>query len=66
VLTQIAVPTKLIYGEADRRAPVQIGHQLHAQIPNSELAIIPGAGHMVYLEAAEAFNAEVRGFLTSH
>jgi pimeloyl-ACP methyl ester carboxylesterase len=66
VLPQIAVPTKLIYGEADRRAPVQIGHQLHAQIPNSELAIIPGAGHMVYLEAAEAFNAEVRGFLTSH
>jgi pimeloyl-ACP methyl ester carboxylesterase len=64
ILPQISVPTKLIYGEADRRAPVQIGQQLHAQIPNSELAIIPGAGHMVYLEAGEAFNAEVRGFLS--
>lgn len=64
ILPQIDVPVKLIYGEADRRAPVHIGHQLHAQIPNSELAIIPGAGHMVYLEAGEAFNAEVRGFLT--
>ncbi|CAN5489340.1 alpha/beta fold hydrolase [soil metagenome] len=63
ILPQINVPVKLIYGEADRRAPVHIGHELHAQIPNAELAIIPGAGHMVYLEAGEAFNAEVRGFL---
>ena len=63
ILPKITVPALLIYGEADRRAPVQIGHQLHAQIPNSQLAVIPGAGHMVYLEAGEAFNAEVRGFL---
>jgi pimeloyl-ACP methyl ester carboxylesterase len=63
ILPQIAVPTLLIYGEGDRRAPVQIGQELHAKIPNSELVVIPGAAHMFYVEKAEAFNEAVCAFL---
>ena len=63
ILGKIEVPTLLIYGEGDRRAPVQIGHELHDPIPNAKLSIIPAAAHMVYLEAGDAFNAEVRQFL---
>ena len=43
ILGKIQVPTLLIYGEGDRRAPVQIGHELHDQIPNAKLSIIPAA-----------------------
>jgi pimeloyl-ACP methyl ester carboxylesterase len=63
ILPQIDVPVLLIYGEGDRRAPVHIGQQLHAQIPHSKLVVIPGAAHMVYLEAGNAVNAEIRRFL---
>lgn len=40
-------------------------YRLHARIPGSRLALMPGVGHMSDLEAPERFNAEVRGFLRS-
>jgi pimeloyl-ACP methyl ester carboxylesterase len=63
VLPTIAVPTLLIYGEDDQRSPLPVAHELHRQIPGAVLTVIPGAGHLVFAEAAEAFNAEVRRFL---
>lgn len=65
VLPHVSVPTLLIYGDRDVRSPVKIGEDLHAQIPRSELVVIPGVGHLCNLEAAERFNAEVRRFLRS-
>jgi pimeloyl-ACP methyl ester carboxylesterase len=63
VLPRIDVPTLLVYGDADRRSPVAIGEDLHAQIPGSKLVVVRGVGHMVNLEAPERFNQEVRSFL---
>jgi pimeloyl-ACP methyl ester carboxylesterase len=63
VLPRIDIPTLLIYGDADRRSPVAIGEDLHRRIPGSKLAVIPGPGHMVNMEAPERFNDEVRSFL---
>ena len=63
LLPHIDVPTLLIYGDVDRRSPVAIGEELHAQIPGSKLVVIPGVGHMVNMEAPQRFNDEVRGFL---
>ncbi len=65
VLARIKVPTLLLYGDKDVRAPLKVAQALHAEIPGSRLVIIPGAGHMSSVEAAERFNAEVRGFLRS-
>ncbi len=65
VLPRIAVPTLLIYGERDVRSPVSVGEDLHARIPGSRLVVIPGVGHACNVEAADHFNAEVRGFLRS-
>lgn len=64
VLPTISVPTLLLYGERDRRSPVHVATEMHAQIPGSRLAVVPGVGHALNLEAPEAFNAEVRAFLT--
>jgi pimeloyl-ACP methyl ester carboxylesterase len=36
---------------------------LHDGIPGSELAVIPDAGHMSFVEEPDAYLAAVRGFL---
>jgi pimeloyl-ACP methyl ester carboxylesterase len=65
VLPQVAVPTLLLYGDSDVRAPSNVAQDLHANIPGSRLVVIPGAGHVCNIDAPERFNAEVRGFLRS-
>jgi pimeloyl-ACP methyl ester carboxylesterase len=64
-LPHIDVPTLLLYGDQDVRAPLVVGEDLHAAIPGSTLVVMPGVGHMINVEAAERFDAEVRAFLRS-
>lgn len=65
VLPTIDVPTLLLHGDVDRRAPLRIAEELHARIPGSKLVVIQGPGHMVTLEAPERVNDEVRSFLST-
>ena len=65
MLPSIAVPTLLIYGDKDVRSPLNVAEEMHTRIPGSTLVVIPGVGHMIAMEAAERFNAEVRRFLKS-
>jgi pimeloyl-ACP methyl ester carboxylesterase len=64
MLSRISVPVLLLYGEADKRSPLNIARQLHENIPRSHLVIVPGAGHVVNIEEPEIFNQEVRNFLS--
>ncbi len=59
------VPTLLVYGDADQRSPLPVARDLHAAIPGSQLAVLPGLGHEAFLESPDAFLAEVRRFLGS-
>jgi pimeloyl-ACP methyl ester carboxylesterase len=52
-----------VYGARDVRAPLAIAHDLHAAIYGSRLVVLPDAGHLCNIEAAEAFNSAVRSFL---
>ncbi|HWM10645.1 MAG TPA: alpha/beta fold hydrolase, partial [Solirubrobacteraceae bacterium] len=63
VLPTVAVPTLLLYGEKDVRAPRDVAEAIHAGIPGSRLVFLSGAGHICNVEAADAFNAELRAFL---
>ena len=62
-LADIVVPTLVLTGEHDRRAPRPVAEALHDAIPGSRLVVVPGAGHEVALEQPEAFDREVREFL---
>lgn len=62
-LPLIGVPTLLLYGEHDLRAPTSVAEELHAKIPGSKLVFVPRVGHQINMEAAGRFNAEVREFL---
>ena len=63
VLSDITMPTLLIWGDKDVRSPLSVGDDLRARISRSRLVVIESAGHLSHVEAAERFNAEVRGFL---
>jgi len=63
MLPSIDVPTLLLYGDQDVRAPRPVAEALHAAIPGSRLVFLPGVGHANSIEAPEPFNAEVRAFL---
>jgi pimeloyl-ACP methyl ester carboxylesterase len=62
VLPRIRVPTLLVHGEEDRRLPRSVAEELASQIPGARLVVVPGAGHLLNLEAAERLNAELREF----
>jgi pimeloyl-ACP methyl ester carboxylesterase len=66
LLPTIQVPTLVLWGQDDRRSPLHIASQLHAAIPDAELAIIPRAGHLSNMEQPEAFNLHVRRFCAKH
>jgi pimeloyl-ACP methyl ester carboxylesterase len=65
VLPRIRVPTLLLYGDADVRAPLPVAEDLHRSIPGARLVLLPGVGHVTNLEAPEAFNRAVRSFLSN-
>ena len=62
-LLRISVPTLLVYGDEDVRAPLAVGEHLHASIDGSTLVVLPGSGHVVTIDAPDAFNRAVRTFL---
>lgn len=63
VLPHVDVPTLLIYGDQDVRAPRTVAEYLHASISDSTLVVLPDTGHVCNVEAPEAFNLAVRRFL---
>jgi pimeloyl-ACP methyl ester carboxylesterase len=63
LLPQIACPTLVMTGELDSWAPPAQHAAIAAAIPDSELVIVPGAGHMIQLEAPEAVNAAITRWL---
>jgi pimeloyl-ACP methyl ester carboxylesterase len=65
VLPRIQVRTLLLWGEMDRRSPLNIAHDMEQTIPGAKLVLIPGAGHEGNLEQPERFNAAVRRFCGS-
>jgi pimeloyl-ACP methyl ester carboxylesterase len=62
LLPNIQVPTFLIWGDADKRSPMNIAYQLRNAIPRARLAVISGAGHVSNLEKPAEFNTIVRDF----
>jgi pimeloyl-ACP methyl ester carboxylesterase len=66
VLPTISVPTLLLWGELDARSPLGIAQEFELRIPNARLVVIPNAGHVVNLQAPEAFNEAVRNFCHSN
>ncbi len=63
LLPRISCPTLVMTGELDSWSPPARHEEIAAAIPNSTLVIVPGAGHMLPLEAPEAVNEALAGWL---
>ncbi len=56
---KIDVPTLLIVGEDDVMTPLKYSEYLHDRIPDSELVVVPNAGHSVMLEQPAMVNTAI-------
>ncbi len=63
-LAEIEQPTLVIVGELDEETPLSYSQLLADGIPNSELVVLPAAGHLTPAEAPDQFNAAVSDFLS--
>ena len=62
LLPQIGVPTLLIWGDSDVRSPLSVARQFQEAIPDAQLVVIEGAGHMSHLERPDQVNEALREF----
>ncbi len=63
VLPLIEVPTLLVYGDNDVRAPLTVAQDLNAAIAGSTLVVMSDTGHVCSIEAPDELNTAVRAFL---
>jgi proline iminopeptidase len=61
-LAAITMPTLIIHGEADP-IPLKTAREWASAIKGSRLIVVPGAGHMTYVEAPDLFFRSVEAFL---
>ena len=73
LLQDIHIPTLILFGKEDRQIPNRILHpqittemvalQGQSQIENSQLIMIPEAGHFLQFEQADIYNEYIRDFV---
>jgi pimeloyl-ACP methyl ester carboxylesterase len=54
------VPTLILCGDKDMLTPVKNSHVMADALPDAELLVVPGAGHMVMLERPAVVNGACR------
>lgn len=62
-LAALRVPVAVVVGEYDALTPLAEARLMAEAIPDAELTVIPGVGHLSSLEAPESFTAVVRSLL---
>ncbi len=65
-LNTIKTPTLLMTGDADLSTPPSLLRMVAAQIPGSEVVIVPDTGHAIYWERPDVFNRAVLDFIGKH
>lgn len=63
VLPTVSVPTLLLCGDRDVRAPLSVARTMAASISGSRLVVLPGVGHASSVEAPELVSREISDFL---
>ncbi len=62
-LGEIQAPTLIVWGEDDALVPVSSAHEFDKRIPDTQLIIYKGVGHIPMEEVAPQSAADVRAFL---
>lgn len=62
-LGSLKMPMLIVWGKQDHLIPVSVGEQIHRDVPQSELEIFDGCGHLAAGECAAQVGPVVKGFL---
>jgi pimeloyl-ACP methyl ester carboxylesterase len=57
------VPVLVVCGDSDVLTPLAYSEEIARELPDAELVVVEGGGHVVLLEHAETVNAAIRSFL---
>lgn len=63
---RLTLPVLLIAGERDEIATLPDQHKLLALLPDGQLDVIPGVGHLIHYETPEPAAGFIRRFLKDH
>jgi pimeloyl-ACP methyl ester carboxylesterase len=61
-LPQLKMPVLLVWGSLDRITPLDRGETMHRLVPQSQLEVFPGCGHMAPIECSAAVGPKVVAF----
>jgi len=64
-LRRVRAPVLVIHGEQDRFVPVQYAHDVVGLLPHASAHILPGAGHMLSVEALDPSILAIETFLSA-
>jgi 3-oxoadipate enol-lactonase len=65
-LESLPVPALILSGEYDLPGRRQAAKRLAARLPDAELAVLPGAGHLPNLDTPDTYSKLCAGFITRH
>jgi pimeloyl-ACP methyl ester carboxylesterase len=60
---KLKVPMMLMTGDADLWIPPALLREIAPKFPNSQIVVVPGAGHSIQWEQPDAFNEAVLNFI---
>ena len=63
LLPQLKMPVLILWGGADKITPVELAEMMHRQLPQSELDVIPGCGHLAPGQCAAQMAPKVVEFV---
>jgi len=61
-LSKIKAPTLVLAGEDDQLIPAENARRMAEHIPDSQVSILPDAGHLIHMEQTQEFNKAIDTF----
>ena len=62
LLPQLKMPVLIVWGDLDRITPLIEGERMHRLIPQSQLEVFAGCGHLAPLQCTKALGPKVVKF----
>jgi pimeloyl-ACP methyl ester carboxylesterase len=64
LLPKLKMPVLIVWGSEDRIMPLMQGEMMHRLVPQSELDVIPGCGHLAPAQCADQIGPKVVDFVS--
>jgi pimeloyl-ACP methyl ester carboxylesterase len=63
LLPQFKMPVLIVWGALDHITPQDQGETMHRLVPQSQMDVVPGCGHLAPVQCADKIGGTVAGFL---